>query len=73
LTGAGEGLIDFGRSLVLLIVLDQLDVDWLVGADTHEMERSSSVADHAEVGSILGVVEAAERAVFYAETILPEV
>jgi predicted nucleic acid-binding protein len=53
-------------------MLLELDIDWLFGSDTHQVERSTALANHLEIGGILGVVESAKLSIFNAETVLPE-
>ena len=54
-------------------MLVELDVDGLVVGDVHEVDRGAARADDGEVGGVLGVVEAVQRAVFDAEAVIPEV
>lgn len=54
-------------------MLDELDVDGLVGTNAHEMERSAALSDHLEIVGVLGVVESAKRTIFDTESIFPEV
>jgi hypothetical protein len=72
LTRATKRLVYLGRGLVSVVVLDKLDINWLIGSDAHQVQRSTTLSDHLEISSILRVVEAAERSIFNAETILPE-
>jgi hypothetical protein len=72
LARAAEWLVDFGRSLVSVVVLDELYIHRLVGPNAHEVKRSTALSDHLKISRVLGVVEASERSIFDAETILPE-
>jgi hypothetical protein len=72
LARAAEWLVDFGRSLVSVVMLDELYIDRLVRPNAHEVKRSTALSDHLEISSVLGVIEAAERSIFDAETVLPE-
>jgi hypothetical protein len=72
LTRATKRLVYLRRSLVSVLVFDKLDIDWLIRSDSHQVQRRTTLSDHLEISSILRVVEAAERSIFDAETILPE-
>jgi hypothetical protein len=73
LTRTTERLVDFRRSLVPLVVLDELYIDRLIWPNAHEVEGGTTLSDHLQVGRILCIVEPSERSIFNAETILPEV
>jgi hypothetical protein len=53
-------------------VLDELDIDWLIMSNTHEVEWGAALTNHLKIGGILGVVKSAEGSIFDTESILPE-
>jgi hypothetical protein len=72
LAGTAERLIDFGRGLIILVMLDELHINGLIRSNAHEVERSTTLSDHLKISSILGIIEATEWTIFNAETILPK-
>jgi hypothetical protein len=54
-------------------VLLQLDIDWLVILNVHQMQRSSTLSNHIQISGILRVVETVQLPVINAEAIGPKV
>jgi hypothetical protein len=52
-------------------MLLEFDIDTLVKAHVHEMDRCSALPDHLEVGLVLGVVEAMQFSVVDTESVVP--
>jgi hypothetical protein len=67
-----ERLIDLWRGFVFLVMFDKLNINRLIGADTHKMERSTALANHSEVCSILSIIKSAKFSIFNTESVLPE-
>jgi hypothetical protein len=56
-----------------VVVLLKLDVDGSIMLHIHQMERSSALPDHLQIGLVGGIVEPTQLAIIDAEAILPDV